>query len=178
MSTVRRLPATIAVCIALVAITGCSDDGERAADGTATTTATTISPPATVGGTVASTTGPDVSVAPTTPASTSVPDAVIDIDNQPGEGEYEGALDDLAFECVGSDGTWSASGTVTNSTDAPAGYRVFISFLDDAGETAALVEADDDLDGLEPGESREWAVSFDSSSASLTCVPRVERRPA
>lgn len=177
MSNVRRLPVNIAACIALVAISGCSDDGEGSAADTATAAATTISPPATVGSTVAATTGPAASVAPTTPASTSVPDAVIDIDNQPGEGEFEGALDDVEFECAGSDGAWTASGTVTNSTDAPAGYRVFISFLDAAGETAALVEADDDLDGLEPGESREWTVSFDSPSASLDCVARVERRP-
>lgn len=165
-----------------MATTGCSDDGGGSAADTASTTAVTTGPPATVATTAASTTVTTASASSsrssTAPVSTSVPDAVIDIDNQPGEGEFEGALDDVVFECAGSDGAWSASGTVTNSTDAAAGYRIFISFLDDAGETVALLEAADDLDGLEPGEARDWAVSFDSAAASLTCVPRVERRPA
>ena len=53
-----------------------------------------------------------------------------------------------------------------------------MSFLDDTGETVALVEADDDLDDLAPGEQRDWSVSFESTATTLDCVPRVERRPA
>ena len=180
MAAVRNVPLTIAACIALVAVSGCSDDGGDTAGSPATTVAVTdeASEATTAASTTARAGTAATTEAATTPVSTTAPEAVIDIDNQPGEGEFEGAVDDVTVDCTGADGVWTASGTVTNSTDAAVGYRIFISFLDEAGETVALVESDDDLAGLAPAEEREWAVSFESTATMLVCVPRVERRAA
>lgn len=180
MSSVSRLPA-VAACIALVTFAGCSDDGGDTADSSVSTTvavtersaSTTVAPAA-----GAPTTAVSATSVATAPPVTTTPDAVIDIDDQPGEGLFEGAADDATLACAAADGVWTASGTVTNSTEVAVGYRIFISFLDEAGETLALVQVDDDLDGVEPGEERDWSVSFESSSSALDCVPRVERRPA
>ena len=117
-------------------------------------------------------------VADTAAVPTTAVDAVIDIEDQPGEGTFAGALDDADFECERTATGWSAAGTVTNSSDGPAAYRIFISFVDGAGETIALLQAEDDLADVEPGDARDWSVGFDSDVDGLTCVARVERRAA
>lgn len=111
----------------------------------------------------------------TTPSSTAV-EPVIEVEHQPGEGKFEGALDDVEFDCASDGATWTAEGTATNSAAAAASYRIFMAFTDPAGETVALIETQ--VEAVEPGDSAEWSVEFASAAVDLTCVPRVERRPA
>jgi hypothetical protein len=180
--------STVLLVVLGLALAGCSDGGDDVTSGSteATESAGPTDPagadPAEVS--EASTASPqtaadvastvvDVGSAPTTR-----PEAVIDIENQPGEGTFEGALDDAVFECERTDTGWRATGAVTNSTAAIVGYRIFVSFLDPAGETVALLEVADDLAVVAAGEERAWEVGFDSGADDLTCVARVERRQA
>jgi hypothetical protein len=163
VSNVNRLLVAAVVTIMLI---GCTDDG--------------VSDTGTESGPTTSKAASTSSTAPTTtvPTSSTVADAVIKITDQPGEGEFEGALDDVESDCALDGAKWVASGTVTNSTNGPVGYRIFVSFLDAGGETLALIQADADLAGIAAGDAREWSVEFDSDTAGLKCVLRVERRPA
>lgn len=147
----------------LLALTACSNDGdvevvpsEPSAERSTTTT-------------VADT------VATTEPAPSSTEaQPVIDVVHQPGEGEFEGARDDVRYTCTSDGTTWTAEGTATNSTATTADYRIFMAFLDTSGETVALIEAE--VAAVPAGESGDWSVQFASSAADLECVPRVERR--
>jgi hypothetical protein len=163
-------PVTTAAAEPSGATTG--DDG--ASPSTADPSPTTA--PASTASTDDSVTAPSLA-ATTVPTPTTTPNAVISVVNQPGEGEFEGALEDVTdIGCAAGEGTWTSSGTVTNPTDAPASYRIFVSFLDGTGETLALIETN--LDAIEPGESSDFAVDFATDAADLTCVLRVERRAA
>jgi hypothetical protein len=151
---------------ALVVFTGCSNDNGvsvTTGDGSTSTRASTTT-----------TAAPETTV----PTPSTQANAVIEVTDQPGEGEFDGALDDVTSECTAGDGAWTASGSVTNPTDAAASYRIFVSYLDPAGETLALVQSGDDLTAVGAGESREWSAAFISDIADLRCVLRVERRPA
>jgi hypothetical protein len=148
----------------MLGVAACSDDG-----GVEVTTSE--SAPA------ASTTSVADSVAGTEPAPSSTePQPVIDVVHQPGEGEFDGALDDVEFTCTSDGSTWTAQGSATNSSAATADYRIFMAFLDSSGETVALIE--EEVTGVPAGESADWSVQFASDAADLDCVPRVERRPA
>jgi hypothetical protein len=108
------------------------------------------------------------------PASTTTAEAVIEISNPPGSSDAEGALADVdGLECAAGGGQWSATGQVANPTDAIVDYRIYVSFLDTAGETLALIETG--ADNVEPGNTAEWSAEFDSSALELRCVLRVER---
>ena len=180
--TTRAIVAVLLVAVgALAACSGDDDPPVRTVDDAPSTSAAT-------GGEDASTTDdttPGTTVAPSSetspatsvPTPTTTPNAVISIANQPGEGEFEGALEDVGdIGCAAAEGVWTSSGTVTNPTEGAASYRIFVSFLDAAGETLALIETN--LDALDPAESREFAVDFPSDAADVTCVLRVERRAA
>ncbi|MET0303852.1 MAG: hypothetical protein ABW040_07355 [Microbacteriaceae bacterium] len=132
-----------------------------------------------VGGVLAGCTG-DAEPEPTeTPTSTEAPDAgVTDIEDAPGTGEgLEGAKDDLELANCALDGdSWALDGTVTNSSDAAADYRIYLALLNGGGDTRGLVQVN--VDGVEPGASEEWSTTVDLDEADLTCVPRVERYAA
>lgn len=107
------------------------------------------------------------------PVSTDV-QPVIDVVNQPGSGTFDGAREDVTdVTCASNAGIWTSAGTVTNSTEAAASYRIYVSFLDAAGETLALMERD--VDALAAAASEDWSAEFSSSVEALTCVLRVER---
>lgn len=156
---------SLGVFAASLALTAaCSDDGDAKVT-------TTESAPAAVTTSVAD------SVASTEPAPSSTkPQPVIDVVHQPGEGEFDGALDDVEFTCVSDGSTWTAEGSATNSSQATADYRIFMAFLDGSGETVALIE--EEVTGVPAGESADWSVQFASDLADLDCIPRVERRAA
>jgi hypothetical protein len=164
-----RLLLVGVLAVGLPACSNGSDTGQPEADRTPATSSAASSSSSSSPSSV------DSSAAGTgSPSSTAPQQPVIDVVHQPGEGEFEGALDDIEFTCTTDGATWTAEGTVTNSTAAPAGYRIFMGFLDSAGETVALVEAE--VTGLPAAESDEWSVQFASSAGDLRCVPRVERR--
>jgi hypothetical protein len=107
------------------------------------------------------------------PTTTPV-EAVIDVSNQPGTGEFAGAREDVTdVTCEAADGNWRTAGKVTNPTDDPASYRIYVSYIDAAGETLALVESD--VDAVEPAATLEWSTDFASTASGLECVLRVER---
>jgi hypothetical protein len=87
----------------------------------------------------------------------------------------EGARRDVSDEyCKQSGDTWLAGGQVTNPTDAPRNYRVYVSYLDGAGETRALRQVD--ADAVAPGQARDWEASAELEGITgVRCVLRVER---
>lgn len=171
----RALVATLAVAALFAACeSDHNDDSEATAaadsSGTSDTTGPNDRPADTPNGQSTDATVTD-SVAP---ASTTTPEAVIEISNPPGSSDAEGALADIdGLECASVDGQWSATGQVANPTDTIVDYRIYVSFLDTAGETLALIETD--ADNVEPGNTAEWTAEFDSSALELRCVLRVER---
>ena len=99
---------------------------------------------------------------------------VIDVVNQPGSGTFDGAREDVTdVTCAANAGIWTSAGTVINSTEAAASYRIYVSFLDPAGETLALMERD--VDALAAAASEDWSAEFSSAVEGLNCVLRVER---
>jgi hypothetical protein len=175
-----RRPLVAAAFLVLVSV-GCSgsDDGASpvattgSTEGPTNSESTAPSNSSSTGSDAANTSEPVDT--PDTVTPTSVAEPVIDVVNQPGEGEYAGALDDVSDQqCALEGGQWLATGTVTNPTDADAGYRVYVSFLDAAGETVGLVE--NDLEPVPPGESAEYSAGLDTATEGLQCILRVERR--
>ena len=97
----------------------------------------------------------------------------------PGTSEdgFTGAREDVeGLDCrAGSDG-WAFSGTVTNPTDEPVDYRVYVALVDDAEQVRQVAQVD--VDGVGPGERRPWEGAAAVDDADLRCVLRVERAPA
>jgi PBP1b-binding outer membrane lipoprotein LpoB len=102
-----------------------------------------------------------------------------DVKQAPGTGkDFAGALADTKVEhCNPKGDGWTVDGTVKNSTDAPADYRIYVSLLNASGDTRALVEVDST--GVEAAQSKDWSVDIPAKDEkSLTCVLRVERYAA
>ncbi len=102
----------------------------------------------------------------------------VDVINSQGEGDFVGAIQDVAAQtCEPGNGTWASSGTVTNSTGDKVDYRVWAAFLDAEGGTVGLVQAN--VDGVEASASGDFLASMPYAGGdTLTCVLRVERRAA
>jgi hypothetical protein len=174
----RRITSSAAAAVAaLVMLAGCSDDkddvttGSTTVDGSDASTATTSDGAATESTTDGSEPASTDSVVPPTTGA----NAVVSTINQPGEGEYEGALQDVTdSSCEPIEGVWTYVAAATNPTDAVVEYRIFVSFLDPAGETLASLQAENAI--VEPGASADFSVEFPSDVEGLQCVPRVERR--
>lgn len=116
-----------------------------------------------------------------TPTATSTAPAeagITDIVDTPGSGEgLEGALADAEVKkCELAGDHWEVSGTVTNSSEAPASYRIYVSLLTEGGDTRSLTQVN--VDPTDPGASAEWATTVDVQDEALDCVLRVERYPA
>lgn len=111
---------------------------------------------------------------PTPTASEQAP-GVTDIEDAPGSGEgLVGALEDAEVEaCEAADGGWAVNGTVTNSTDAEADYRIYVSLLNGAGDTRGLTQVD--VDDVAAGDTQQWDTSVELEDDDLSCVLRVER---
>ena len=168
--------AAVAVGALLLIAPSCSntDEAHTSAPPQTQATPTTTTPAAAPGSTVV----PSDTATPTpTPAATvptTAAQAFIDVTNQPGTGEFVGAADDTELQrCEGGDGRWTATGTAINPTDANVDYRIYVSFLDTAGETLALVETD--LGNVAPNTPVEWTADSPISANGLHCVLRTER---
>ena len=100
---------------------------------------------------------------------------ITDVKQAPGTGaDFVGALaDSKVAHCEPKGSGWSVDGTVTNSSDAPADYRIYVSLLNTGGATRALVEVDSQ--GVDAGKSKDWSVDIPSPDKGLQCVLRVER---
>jgi hypothetical protein len=110
------------------------------------------------------------------PSTTAAEDFNVDVSVLPGtDTSAEGARADVTDDvCENRDGTWVASGTVTNSADGPRTYRIYSGFVDSSGDTRAVVEAG--VSDLQPGESRQWeSVAPLGGLDDVRCVLRVER---
>ncbi|PJJ73530.1 hypothetical protein CLV46_3123 [Diaminobutyricimonas aerilata] len=117
-----------------------------------------------------------------TPSATETEQAeapgITEVTDPPGTGEnLVGALSDTAVtSCELADGTWNVVGTVTNPTDAPADYRIYVSLLNPESDTRALKQVD--VPGVEAGATADWQTSVELADEGLTCVLRVERYTA
>ena len=106
--------------------------------------------------------------------SATVP-AITDVANPPATGEYVGALVDVANQtCEQISDGWQVTGVATNPTSAAVDYRIYISLLDGAGATRALVETD--VLAVAPGASGAFDTLIPMPDNNLRCVLRVERR--
>jgi hypothetical protein len=113
---------------------------------------------------------------PTASASATAPaPGITDITDTPGSGEnLVGALSDSAVTtCERSDDSWKVAGTVTNSSDGPASYRIYVSLLTAATDTRALTQVD--VAEVAPGATEEWSTDAAVAEDDLSCVLRVER---
>lgn len=106
--------------------------------------------------------------------STTKPAAVTKVSDAPRTSNYIGARKDVTDLTCNQDGKlWKVGGKVTNPTKAPADYRIFTSFLDQANATRGLLQTD--VKGLAPGESRSWSGELELAASGLHCGLRVER---
>jgi len=111
-----------------------------------------------------------------TPTATEQAEAgITDIQDTPGSGEgLEGALADAEVKtCKLSGDHWEVAGTVTNSSEAAASYRIYVSLLTEGGDTRSLTQVD--VDPIDAGASADWKTSVDVQDEALDCVLRVER---
>jgi hypothetical protein len=116
-----------------------------------------------------------------TSSNTTPPDAppsVTEIIDTPGSGEgFVGALADSAVSnCALADGTWKVDGTVTNPTEEPANYRIYVSLLNASGETRALQQVN--VDEVDAAATSNWTATVQVADEGLNCVLRVERYTA
>lgn len=171
-STASRLRRGVGFGFAIASLAACASDPDDSGATAATSATTTV--------VVTDEDAFDETSATTTTSLTAgvgPADVVIDVVNQPGSGDFEGAVGDVDDQtCAVAGGRWTSAGSVRNPTDTVADYRVYVSFLDSAGETLALIERD--LDGVEVGASQQWSVVFDTSVTDVQCVLRIERRAA
>ncbi|WP_197491792.1 hypothetical protein [Microbacterium sp. H83] len=119
--------------------------------------------------------GPEPSPTPTATETEAAEAGVTDIVDTPGSGEgLVGALADAEVTtCELSDDHWEVAGTVTNSSDAAASYRIYVSLLTEGGDTRSLTQVN--VDPTDPGASAEWATTVAVQDEALDCVLRVER---
>lgn len=120
------------------------------------------------------------SPAPTTSEATPAaePPSVTDVIDTPGSGEgLVGALaDSTVSSCALAEGAWKVDGTVTNPTEEPASYRIYVSLLTASGETRALQQVN--VDKVDAAATSDWTASLPVADDGLSCVLRVERYSA
>ena len=161
--------------VALTALMGCSSS--RSASPTPSAISSSVATPTSVGVAAAAPVPNAVSVSSVetsaTPLATTVA-AVVEVVNQPGQGVFEGARQDVAdVTCASADGVWTAAGKVTNPRADSVQYRIYVSYLDPAGTTVGLIESD--VSSLAAQQSAVWNTKLTSAAEGLTCVLRVER---
>ena len=126
------------------------------------------------------TAGQPTSAPTATPSQTPMEpsDVFLNVQNSQAEGDFTGALSDVVTSTCAADGaTWVGAGTVQNSSDARVDYRIWVSFLDPSGGTLGLVQSN--VNGVRAGDKGDYTAAMPYTAAdALTCVLRVERRPA
>lgn len=106
--------------------------------------------------------------------TTTKPGVVRSAPDSPRTTGYIGARKDVTdFTCKQEGKVWKVGGTVKNPTTAPADYRIFTSFLDKTNDTRGLLQTD--VNGVAPGEAKQWNGELGLASTDLHCVLRVER---
>ena len=124
-----------------------------------------------------SSTAPAKTVVTTTqPTTTARPATVTSYQIAPGLATdgYVGARQDVTdLACTGTGGSWTAGGTVTNTSTAAADYRIYVSFVDSTNHAAGIVQVD--VKGVAAAEHRPWTASLPVTGTDLACVLRVER---
>lgn len=131
------------------------------------------------GGLMTGCTATETEPTPTPTASAQVQEpGVTDIVDAPGSGEglVGAAVDATTDSCEPSGDGWAVSGTVTNPTEAPVDYRIYVSLLDGANDTRGLQQVD--VTAVEPGATSTWESRIAVADEDLTCVLRVERYAA
>lgn len=141
----RTLLAAIGVVLAGVALTGCTAEPTPAPT-------------------------PSTSATPTAAAP-----GLTDVTDTPGSGEnLTGALaDSTTTTCERAGDAWTVDGTVTNPTEGAVSYRIYVSLLNAANDTRALVQVD--VPEVAAGESSDWATEIPVAEDELSCILRVER---
>lgn len=106
--------------------------------------------------------------------TSTVPD-ITEIMNQPASGDFVGALADITdHTCAKTIEGWRVTGTATNPTAGPADYRIYVSLINGAATTRALVETE--VAGVAAGEGGSFDTVIALPDDDLRCVLRVERR--
>lgn len=115
---------------------------------------------------------------PSPTASEQAEAGITDIVDAPGSGEgLVGALSDVEVtKCELAGEQWDVAGTVTNSSDAAASYRIYVSLLTEGGDTRSLTQVN--VDPIDAAASADWETSVAVQDETLDCVLRVERYPA
>lgn len=120
---------------------------------------------------------------PTKSASAAADPGITQIEHPAGSGTdgkgggIVGAKDDTKVTaCEPSGDAWKVAGTVTNSSDAAADYRLYVSLLNKSNDTRALVEVD--VNGVAAGAKKSWSKDIGTKDENLTCVIRTERYAA
>jgi len=100
--------------------------------------------------------------------------AVTQTSNPPRTSGFVGARVDVTdLNCVQAGDGWDVTGKVTNPTAAPVDYRIFTSFLDQANDTAGLLQTD--VKSVAANASQDWSGHLAVPGNDLHCVLRVER---
>ena len=107
---------------------------------------------------------------------TTLDPAYVDVDVGPGLAAdgFVGAREDVQLDRCELDGDhWVAGGTVTNTSGAGAGYRIYVAFNPpDSAEARGLVQ----VDFLIPeNETKMWEAVAWIADPELECLLRVER---
>jgi outer membrane murein-binding lipoprotein Lpp len=170
----RGAVAAIAlVTVPLLALSGCTSSGKvNSASPSASNTVNEASSALSKSVDTTLSSEPVLPKSGATSASSPVP-AVVNI--QPGTATdgFEGARSDVSnLKCALSDGIWKTNGKITNSTDHPVDYRIYVSYLR-GNETAGLIEVD--VAGIKSGKSEDWKAELPIVGNDVDCVLRVER---
>jgi len=100
---------------------------------------------------------------------------ILDTIHAPATGDFVGALVDITNDtCERVSEGWHVTGEATNPTAAAVDYRVYISLINGATTTRALVETE--ILSVAPGAVGAFDTVIAMPEDNLRCVLRVERR--
>ncbi|MCE9622288.1 MAG: hypothetical protein K8R99_08095 [Actinomycetia bacterium] len=100
---------------------------------------------------------------------------VTDVVHNPATGEFVGAVEDVTAQtCDKEADGWRVTGTATNPTGDAVDYRIYVSLLDGASATRALVETE--VLAVAASAAGTFDVLIPIPDDDLRCVLRVERR--
>lgn len=86
---------------------------------------------------------------------------------------FVGAMKDVDLERCETDGDRLAvAGVVTNPTDSPQHYRIYVSAME-SGDARGIVQVD--LAEVAAGATESWETFFELDDTGLDCLMRVER---
>lgn len=100
---------------------------------------------------------------------------ITDVAHPPASGDFVGALVDVTAQtCDREADGWHVTGTATNPTADAVDYRIYVSLLNGASATRALVETE--VLAVAAGAAGTFDVLIPIPDDDLRCVLRVERR--